>query len=277
VRNCLTVDVEEWFHVCGIEARIPMHEWSRLDCRVVRNTQALLELLNRCGVRATFFVLGWVAHRYPALVRDIQSAGHEIGSHGYSHRRVYELTSLAFSDDVQRSRMALADAGCPEVTGYRAPEWSINGRALWALGVLAELGFRYDSSMAPLRLVGDPAFPQRPHVRSTSSGDLLEFPPLVGRRFGQNVPLGFGWGLRMTPPSRVRAAIIQRNREHSPVALSVHPWEIDPEPPRVQLPWQQSFAHYFRLSGFADRLERILKEHAFAPMGEVLELLPAEA
>jgi polysaccharide deacetylase family protein (PEP-CTERM system associated) len=269
VRNCLTVDVEEWFHVCGADGLLARDRWDRLPSRVESTTRDLLDLLNACGVQATFFVLGWVAERHPAVVSSIVRAGHEVASHGHLHQRVYELTPAAFDDDLARSCAVLASAGAPAVRGYRAPEWSINNRSLWALDHLAAAGFAFDSSMAPMRIVGDPAFPQHPHLRSTPNGSLHEFPPLVDRRFGQNMPL-IGWGLRMSTPRRVLAAIEERNRAGVPVAISVHPWEIDPDPPRVKLPISQAFAHYFRLGGFRGRLERILRGASFASMGEVL-------
>jgi polysaccharide deacetylase family protein (PEP-CTERM system associated) len=270
MRNCLTVDVEEWFHVCDAGGPLAFEHWDDLPSRVVATTRDLLDLFDRCGARATFFVLGWVADRHPALVEQIVAAGHEIGSHGHLHRRVYELTSESFRADLAASVKALGAAGVPSVRGYRAPEWSINDRSLWALDVLASAGFAFDSSMAPMRIVGNPNYPDRPHARATSQGDLMEFPPLVDRRFGQNMPLGLGWGLRMTAPARVLRTIEDRNRRDIPVALSVHPWEIDPEPPRVALPFAKSFAHYFRLDGFRGRLERILLGATFVPMGEVL-------
>src|SRR5712691_9109082 len=178
MRNCLTVDVEEWFHVCGVGGPLAFEHWDDLPSRVVQTTHDLLDLLDGCGVRGTFFVLGWIAARYPGLVADIVKAGHEIGSHGHLHRRVYELTPETFSRDLEAGRAALAAAGVKTVRGYRAPEWSINDRSLWALEALARAGFTFDSSMAPLRIVGDPAYPERPHARSTSCGDVLEFPPL---------------------------------------------------------------------------------------------------
>lgn len=272
VRNCLTVDVEEWFHVCGADGELAYRHWDSLPSRVVSTTKDLLALLDSCGVRATFFVLGWVAARHPQLVRDIVDAGHEVGSHGHLHRRVFELTPETFATDLTASRTALADAGVSHIRGFRAPEWSINQRSLWALDVLARSGFSFDSSMAPMRIVGDPTYPQAPHRRATPAGDLLEFPPLVARRFGQNMPLGLGWGLRMSSPARVIDTIHARNALGNPVALAVHPWEIDPEPPRVTLPLSKSFAHYFRLDGFRNRLERVLRGATFAPMGEVLGL-----
>ena len=272
MRNCLTVDVEEWFHVCGVGGPLAFERWDALPSRAVETTRDLLDLFDHCGVRGTFFVLGWVAERHPALVATIAEAGHEIGVHGHLHQRVYELTPESFAQDLDACRSALAAAGVGNVRGYRAPEWSINDRSLWALESLARAGFTFDSSMAPMRMIGNPDYPQQPHVRSTASGDVLEFPPLVDRRFGQNMPLGIGWGLRMSAPDRVIRAIEDRNGCGVPVTLGVHPWEIDPDPPRVKLPAAKAFAHYFRLGGFRGRLERILRGAAFAPMGEVLGL-----
>jgi polysaccharide deacetylase family protein (PEP-CTERM system associated) len=272
MRNCLTVDLEEWFHVCGVGGPLAFERWDALPSRVVETTRDLLNLFDACGVRGTFFVLGWVAERHPALVATIAKAGHEIGLHGHLHRRVYELTPESFAQDLDACRSALTAAGVGDVRGYRAPEWSINDRSLWALESLARAGVTFDSSMAPMRMIGNPDYPQQPHVRSTSSGDVLEFPPLVDRRFGQNMPLGVGWGLRMSAPDRVIRAIEDRNGCGIPVTLAVHPWEIDPDPPRVKLPAAKAFAHYFRLGGFRGRLERVLRGAAFAPMGEVLGL-----
>lgn len=272
MRNCLTVDVEEWFHVCGAGGPLAFDRWDTLTSRVVETTRDLLGLLDACGVRGTFFVLGWVAERHPALVAEIVDGGHEVGSHGHRHQRVYELTPDSFARDLDACLAALSTAGVRSVRGYRAPEWSINDRSPWALETLARAGFAFDSSMAPLRVVGNPDFPQEPHVRSTACGNVMEFPPLVDRRFGQNMPLGLGWGLRMTAPGRVLRTIEDRNARGVPVALAVHPWEIDPDPPRVTLPLGNHFAHYFRLGGFRRRLEAILRGATFAPMGEVLGL-----
>jgi len=272
MRNCLTVDVEEWFHVCGAGGPLAFDRWDALTSRVVETTRDLLGLLDACGVRGTFFILGWVAERHPALVAEIVDRGHEVGSHGHGHQRVYELTPDSFARDLEACLAALDAAGVRTVRGYRAPEWSINDRSPWALEVLARAGFTYDSSMAPMRVVGNPDFPQEPHVRSTACGTVMEFPPLVDRRFGQNMPLGLGWGLRMTAPGRVLRTIEKRNARGIPVALAVHPWEIDPDPPRVKMPMGNHFAHYFRLGGFRRRLEAILRGATFAPMGEVLGL-----
>lgn len=263
--NALTVDVEEWFHICGVRDLGPSR-WGELPSRVEPTTRRLLDLFGRAGVRATFFVLGWVAERYPHLVGEITGAGHTIGSHGYWHRRAYDLGEPAFADDLAQSLRALSAAGAPAISAYRAPEWSINQRSLWALPVLAAHGIRLDASMAPIRVVGSPAFPRQPYVHFTSGGPILEAPPLVADRFGQAMPMGWGWGLRMSTPRRVLDEIARTNHAGSPAVLTIHPWEIDPNPPRVRLPAGLRFAHYFRLAGFADRLRSILEGASFGPL-----------
>jgi polysaccharide deacetylase family protein (PEP-CTERM system associated) len=268
--NAFTVDVEEWFHICGAGGALAPSNWTALPSRVERNTRDLLDLLDARGVRATFFVLGWVAERYPRLVSLIRQAGHEVGAHGFSHTRVYELTRDGFERDLDRNLAALASAGVRRVAGFRAPEWSINDRSLWALDVLASRRFAFDSSMTPLRVIGNPAYPQVPHVRHTPGGRILEFPPFVARRAGQNIPLGGGWGLRLSRPRTVVREIERRNRLGHPVALFVHPWEIDREPPRVQLRPAAAFVHYCGLGGFREKLGEILRHVRMAPMGEVL-------
>ena len=263
--NGFSVDVEEWFHVCGFDWQ---RNWSALPSRVTADTRRLLDLLDRRQVRATFFVLGWVAERHPRLVADIVAAGHAIGSHSHLHHRVYDLDENAFADDLERSRRALIAAGAQSVTAFRAPEWSINGRAPWALGVLARHGFRIDSSMAPMRIVGDPAYPLSPHVRTTPHGPVHECPPFVTRRFGQHMPQGGGWGLRFTRPSIVLRRLERLNGSGTPAVFWVHPWELDPHPPRMRLPWRQSFAHYAFLDGFERRLDEVLSRARFAPLHE---------
>ena len=270
--NALTVDVEEWFHICGMGGALAEEHWHALPSRVERNTRDLLDLLDAQGVRATCFILGWVATRYPALVALIQQAGHEVGAHGFGHQRVYELTPETFERDLDRNVASLAAAGAPDIRGFRAPEWSINDRSLWALDVLARRGFRFDSSMTPLRIIGNPAYPQIPHVRSTRDGSIVEFPPLVARRMGQNIPLGGGWGLRLSRPATVIKEIERRNANGHPVALFLHPWELDQDPPRVKLRAATRFVHYGGLHGFRARLAEILQHLTLAPMGEVLQL-----
>lgn len=264
--NIFTVDVEEWFHICGVGGRLEASHWNDLPSRVVPTTRRLLEALDAAGVSATFFIVGWVADRHPALVQEILSAGHDVGSHSYWHRRVFELTPDLFTKDLESCATALVAAGAPRPTAFRAPEWSINDKAPWALDVLARQGFTVDASMAPLALVGRRDAPRQPHVRTTAHGDILEVPPFVADRFGQVMPMGWGWGLRMSSPRHVLSCIMQANEQGQPAVLTVHPWELDPDPPRVWLPPRLMFAHYFRLGGFERRLKEIMTGTTFSTL-----------
>ena len=268
-RNLFTVDLEEWFHICGVGGSLAPERWDTLPSRAVPTTRLLLDLLDRLEVPATFFIVGWVAERHPELVEEVRAAGHDVGSHGYHHGRAYDLGPERFRDDLRMSVRTLRGLGVDTVTAFRAPEWSINRRSLWALDVLAREGFTVDASMAPLALVGDPAFPRAPHYRDTAGGRILEVPPLVTDRFGQVMPLGWGWGLRMSSPRRVLRTIEEANRRGVGAVLTVHPWELDPDPPRVRLRPSLQFAHYFRLSGFQERLRRILAGTTFGRIGDV--------
>ena len=223
-------------------------------------------------MRATWFVVGWVAERHPRLIQQIRAAGHDLGCHGYAHERAYDLGPHAFRADVRAAVRALTGAGVPDVVQFRAPEWSVNDRSPWALQTLVEEGFRQDASMAPLRLVGDPGYPRYPHVRKTNAGPIVEVPPLVADRFGQVMPLGWGWGLRMSSPARVLRTIEAMNRANLPAVLTVHPWELDPDPPRVRLSARLWFAHYFRLDGFGERLQQVLEG---VPFGSMRAIQPA--
>lgn len=268
-RNVFTVDLEEWFHVCGVGGELAPEHWDRLPARVEQTTRVLLDLLDALQVRATFFVVGWVGDRYPRLIEAVLEAGHEIGSHGYHHARAYDLGPDAFRHDLRASVRALAAAGAARVTMFRAPEWSINDRSLWALEILVEEGITVDASMAPVRLVGAVTYPRQPHLRQTPAGPITEVPPLVVDRFGQTMPLGWGWGLRMSSPRRVLRAIEAVNRAGGPAVLMIHPWELDPDPPRVRLPARLQFAHYFRLSGFRERLRDVLRAVPFGSIGDM--------
>jgi polysaccharide deacetylase family protein (PEP-CTERM system associated) len=225
--------------------------------------------MDRASRRATFFVLGWVADRHPELVGEIRAAGHEIGSHGHAHARVYELDVDAFVADLRRSVHAIEAAGGSRVRIFRAPEWSINDRSLWALPLLVREGFHTDASMAPLRIVGRVSYPRHPHVRRTAEGAILEVPPFVADRFGHVMPMGWGWGLRMCSPRRVLRSIEAANEAGMPAVLTVHPWELDPDPPRVSLPPRLRFAHYFRLAGFRTRLAAILHGADFGALRDL--------
>jgi polysaccharide deacetylase family protein (PEP-CTERM system associated) len=255
--------------MCGVGGELAPERWDALPSRVSATTERLLAELDDAGVRATFFVLGWIADRHPALVNEILAAGHEIGSHGHAHLRAYELGPEGFASDLRRSLASLHAAGVSRVRAFRAPEWSINDRSLWALDTLTREGFTVDASMAPLRIVGRVDYPRHPHVRQTAAGPILELPPFVTDRFGHVMPIGWGWGLRMSSPTRVLRTIEAANRAGIPAVLTVHPWEIDPDPPRVSLPARLRFAHYFRLGGFRERLRRVLRGGDFGALSDL--------
>jgi polysaccharide deacetylase family protein (PEP-CTERM system associated) len=267
VVNAFTVDTEEWFHICGVDALSPQH-WPNLPSRVERTTRLLLDDMQGCGVRGTFLVVGWVAERHPRLIEEIVAAGHEVGSHGYLHRRVYEMAPDEFRLDLQKGLHALADAGVPSVRSFRAPEWSINDRSLWALEELAANGIAVDGSRAPLKMVGSVTWPRGPHTHRTAAGDVCEMPPLVADRFGHVMPIGWGWGLRMSAPTRVRRTIDEANAAGRSAVITIHPWEIDPDPPSVDLPLRLRFAHYFRLEGFRERLKEIMRHPGFGTLSD---------
>jgi polysaccharide deacetylase family protein (PEP-CTERM system associated) len=269
--NLFTVDVEDWFHVCGVGGALDQRHWATLPSRVESTTRRLLDMLDAAGVTATFFVVGWVADQFPTLVEEILRAGHHVGSHSHFHRRVYELSRDEFAADLRRSSDALVAAGAPRPRAFRAPEWSINDRARWALQVLVENGFAIDASMAPLRLVGRVDYPRMPHLRNTAAGPIVEVPPLVADKLGQVMPLGWGWGLRMSTPARVLKTIAATNAAGVPAVLTVHPWEVDPDPPRVRLPPRLWFAHYFRLDGFEHRLREIVKRAPFTTLDDTAQ------
>jgi polysaccharide deacetylase family protein (PEP-CTERM system associated) len=275
--NAFTVDLEEWFHVCGAGDALSPDQWDRLPARIQQTTRTLLDLLDHAQVRATFFVVGWIAERYPHLVEEVRLAGHEIGSHGHLHRRLFEMRPETLTEDLRASVVALRAAGAPGVRLFRAPEWSINDRSLWALDTLVQEGFTVDASMAPLKLVGSVAYPRYPHARITPAGSILEVPPFVADRLGQVIPMGWGWGLRMSAPARVLKAIDSANRVGMPAVVMVHPWELDPDPPRVRLPAGQRFAHYFCLSGFASRLREVLTTMEFGPISRLAAMVTAAA
>lgn len=257
--NGLSVDIEDWFQVGAFETTIDRADWPKLDCRVERNCDAVLALFDAAGVKGTFFTLGWVAERYPALIRRIVAAGHELASHGYDHARVFTLTANQFAADLKHSRAILEDAGGTAVTGYRAPSFSIDPRTPWAHAILAEQGFTYSSSVAPVvhDHYGWPASP-RHAWRPLADSDLIEWPVTTARFAGRSVAAGGGF-MRILPYGVTRWAIEQINGEGHPAILYFHPWEIDPSQPRVAgAPLRSKLRHYTGLSAMAGKLQRML-------------------
>ncbi|NVM24662.1 MAG: DUF3473 domain-containing protein [Desulfobacterales bacterium] len=271
VENILTVDVEDWFHICGIERLIPEASWHQLESRVRMNTMKILEVLRRKGVKATFFVLGFIAERHPDLIKRIEGAGHEIATHGYAHRRVYEMSPDTFRQDLKKAASIISAITGYPVKGYRAPEWSIRDDSLWALDILQQEGFEYDSSMAPLRIIGNPDYATIPYRLILDQGHLWELPPLVAPTPLVNLPLGGGWGLRIFPYNLIRSNILKLNNQGRPAVIFLHPREFDLDNPRIRLPLVKKFVLDARIERTGKRLARLLDDFSFTSVSAVLK------
>ncbi|MGK7869292.1 XrtA system polysaccharide deacetylase [Falsiroseomonas sp. E2-1-a20] len=271
LRNAMTVDVEDWFQVQAFADAIPREEWDWLSCRVEANTEQVLERFAEAGVRGTFFTLGWVAQRYPALVRRIVAAGHELASHGHGHELVSRIGAEAFRADIRRARALLEDAGGVAVHGYRAPTFSIGPRTPWAHAILAEEGYHYSSSIFPVRhdLYGAPDAPRGPY-RPHPDG-VVELPMTTVRAFRRTLPCSGGGWFRLVPYALFRAGLQRVNAEEGrPGIFYFHPWEVDPDQPRVfQARALSRFRHYTGLASMGARLDRLLRDFAWGRMADV--------
>ncbi len=273
MQNALSVDVEDWFQVGAFETVIDRKDWDSLECRVERNTDAVMALFEEAGVKATFFTLGWVAERYPALIRRIVDAGHEIGSHGYGHDRVFTFTPEQFAADLVRSRKLIEDAAGVKVTGYRAPSFSIDQRTPWAHEILAEQGYTYSSSVAPVKhdhygWAEAPRFAFRPVANS----DFLEIPVTTAELGSKRLAAGGGGFFRLLPYAFSRWAIRQVNeRDNRPAVIYFHPWEIDPDQPRVtNAPIKSKLRHYTKLDVMAEKLRRLPRDFQWERLDSVV-------
>jgi len=271
--NILTVDIEEYFHPSEVQSFVAAGRWQWLPSRVERQTERILEMFERRGVTATFFMLGWVAERHPGLVREIAAAGHEIGCHSYAHRLVYELTPEEFRQDTQRAIQVIEDACGVRPRVYRAPSYSITARSLWALDILAECGFTHDSSIYPIAhdRYGIPGFSRHVTMLETASGPLCEVPIATVRLSAHDIaPVGGGGYLRLLPYRYTAAGIRRINHaEGQPACIYFHPWEIDPEQPRLASGLIARWRTYTGLSGMSEKLERLVAEFRFDAMTAV--------
>lgn len=269
--NAMTVDVEDYFQVQAFANCVDRGDWDHMPCRVEANTERILEQFARSGTRATFFTLGWVADRYPGIVRRIVAGGHELASHGYGHHLVHILSPAQFRDDLVRAKGVLEMAGGVEVSGYRAPTFSIGPRAPWAFDVLQETGHRYSSSVYPVRhdLYGVPDAPRFPY--RPGKGGLLELPMTTLKLGKRNLPIAGGGYFRLMPYALYRAAFKRFNdREKKPGIFYFHPWEIDASQPRIDGAARLSkFRHYVNISAVPRRLDRLLKDFRWGRIDEV--------
>ena len=268
ITNYLTIDVEDYFQVAAFEKQVKTDDWSRFESRVSNNTGNILNILENYKIKATFFIVGWIAEKHPDLVREISRRGHEIACHSYNHQRIQSLTKEAFREDTKRSKEILEDICGKKVSGYRAPTYSITGKTLWALDILAELGFTYDSSIFPIYHdnYGIPDAPRFPYQHEGLS--LMEYPISTALIMGRKVPVAGGGYFRLFPYWFTSMALKSINeKEKQPFIFYLHPWEVDPDQPRMQnISLLSRFRHYNNLSKTASRLHKLLSDFQFGPI-----------
>jgi polysaccharide deacetylase family protein (PEP-CTERM system associated) len=268
--NAMTVDVEDFFHVSAFESIIQPEQWKDYQPRVDANTRRLLDIFAKANVKSTFFTLGWVAEKYPELIKEIHRQGHEVASHGYAHRRASEQTPEEFRQDVIRSKQHLEDLIGEKVLGYRAPSFSIGYTSEWAFEILAELGFVYSSSTYPVKhdLYGTPDWPRFAYNRPEN---IIEIPIPTLRMLGKQVPIGGGGYFRLYPYQMTKKLISRYlKQEKQPYSFYFHPWEIDAEQPRLNdAPLKSRFRHYVNLSKTESKLEKLLSDFSWSTMKDV--------
>lgn len=275
IQHHFTVDVEEYFQVSALESRVPRSQWAVLESRIACSVERLLGILEDSAVHGTFFVLGWVAERAPELIRLIAASGHEVASHGWDHRRVTQQSPAEFRDSVERSRKLLEDVTGTPVSGFRAPSFSIVRGYEWALDILLEEGYTYDSSLFPIHRpgYGYPGVPRDPHWIQRPGGRLAEIPPATIHRLGVTLPAGGGAYFRLLPYGLVRGALREAERRQVPATFYIHPWELDPDQPRLDVSLSTRIRHYGGLATTESRLRKLLNEFRFAPIARTFATL----
>jgi polysaccharide deacetylase family protein (PEP-CTERM system associated) len=270
VTNALTVDVEDYFQVSAFAPYVPRDGWDRCECRVERNVERILSMLERSGAKATFFTLGWIAERHPAMVRRIVGQGHELASHGYGHQRVSDQDAAQFRADVQLAKRILEDVSGVEILGYRAPSFSIGAGNLWAFDCLAGTGHRYSSSIYPIRH-DHYGMPDAPRFAHPVSGGLIEIPATTLRVFNHNFPSSGGGYFRLAPYPLSRWMLRRVNdADGQPAVFYFHPWEIDTEQPRIPgIDRKTRFRHYLNIGRMESRLEHLLRDFRWGRMDEI--------
>lgn len=278
IANALTVDVEDYFQVSAFRDQISPDDWPQFESRVIANTHRVLDVFDDAGVIATFFVLGWTAEHHPQLVREIAARGHEIACHGYSHQLIYGQSQEVFGEETRRAKTLLEDQAQVTVNGYRAASFSITDASRWALDVLADNGFEYDSSMYPVRhdLYGTAVQAAGPHrIVAPGGKTLIEFPMTTRSVMGMTVPVSGGGYFRLYPYRLSAHLLEQVNGESEPFVFYMHPWEIDPDQPRIRTTLKSRLRHYTNLDRFEIKLRALLRDFKFTSMANVLADYPA--
>jgi polysaccharide deacetylase family protein (PEP-CTERM system associated) len=279
--HVLSVDVEDYFQVEAFAGSVDRKDWHQWPSRVVANTHRVLDLFDQHKAKGTFFFVGWVAERFPHLVREVQARGHELACHSYWHRTVYSITPDEFREDARQAKKAIEDAAGVPITGYRAPSWSITKSCLWALDILAEEGFTYDSSIYPIHhdLYGVPGAQRFPYTHACANGlELREFPPATLRFLGTNFPAAGGGYLRIFPSAFTELAFrIFEKKYGERIVVYLHPWELDPEQPRINGPVKSRVRHYTNLKHMHAKLNTILSRQRFQPFKDVMAAEAAAA
>jgi len=270
--NILTIDIEDYFQVENFKKIVKFSDWDKYDTRVVRNTEKILDILDEAGTKGTFFILGWIAERYPELVKRIHQSGHEVASHGYAHQTIYSQSKEEFRMDLKKSKTILEDIIQTPILGYRAPSYSITKKSEWALDLLMEEGFKYDSSIFPIYHDhgGLPGANRYPYKIYNHREYMWEFPISTMRLLNQNIPFSGGGYFRMLPYNFVRSTIKKINKAGYPTIVYIHPWELDPEQPRIKAGYLERFRHYINISKTEEKLRYLLGDFKFKPIKDYL-------
>jgi|GEM_PF-215536 len=276
--NAVSVDLEDWYHICGLKNDHMVEEWDTYSTHLEKNVDKILALLNKYGILATFFVVGHVAEKDPELIKKIANMGHEIASHGYFHRRIFDMTPKVFEEDLKMSKNVIEAIIGKKVRGYRAPEWSLNEETRWALDILKKNGFEYDASANPMSYLSGKGFGLTPCEIETKYGKIYEFPLSTSRMFAERLPFSGGLPLRVVPYCNVFNYCKSFNRKMVPIILYLHPWEFDKYHPRIDLPLNRKFMHYFNCKVTPIKVEKLFQHFSFTTIENVLiPKIPREA
>ena len=271
VLNAFTVDVEDWYHICGVEKFLSPSIWKSLESRVTIGTEKILDMLSKRHIKGTFFILGYIAERYPELVKKIFNEGHEISTHGYRHQTVYNLTPEEFREDLKKSINILKNITGEDILGYRAPEWSIKKESYWGLNIIKEEGLLYDSSVTPSWIIGDPEALPFPHQIETENGTLNIFPPSTFKSIMGQLPFTGSWIMRLLPYNIIKKEVEKLNKLKMPAVSYLHSWEMDIHHPKIKLPWTKEFVHYVNLKECEDKFNRLLDDFKFVTIKDLLK------